>query len=66
MKVKRFEEKKGMDICICLLEGHEERLKSIDTDLQVIKRDVLLIDDYESLCRKGRWLGRNFIPAIYE
>ena len=34
---------------MCLLKRHEERLKSIDTDLQAMKRDMLLIDDYESL-----------------
>ena len=41
---------------MCLLERHEERLKSIDTDIQ--------IDDYNSLySRKGRWLGRSFSLA---
>ena len=38
---------------MCLLESHDDRLKSIDTDLQAIKRDVLLIDDYESLAGKA-------------
>ena len=38
---------------MCLLKGHEGRLKSIDTDLQAIKRDMLLIDDYESLAGKA-------------
>ena len=36
-------------------KGHEERFKSINTNLQGIKRDVLLIDDYESLA--GRVAG---------
>ena len=35
-----------------MLEGSEEKLKSIDTDLQGIKRDMLLIDEYESLVRR--------------
>ena len=34
---------------MCLLESHEERLKSIDTDLQGIKLDMQLMDNYESL-----------------
>ena len=34
---------------MCLLESHEQRLKSIDTDLQAIKCYMLLIDDYKSL-----------------
>ena len=38
-----------------MLEGHEEKLKSIDADLQGIKRDLLLINDYESLA--GRAAG---------
>ena len=44
-------EEKEMDMC--LLESHEERLKSIDTDLQGIKRDMLLIDHYESLAGRA-------------
>ena len=51
MKVKRVVEEKETDMCV--LEGHEERLKSIDSDLQGIKRDTLLIDDYESLAGKA-------------
>ena len=51
MKVKRVAEKKETEMC--LLERHEERLKSIDTDLQGIKRDMLLIDDYESLAGRA-------------
>ena len=51
-KVKRVVlEKKETDMC--LLESHEDRLKSINTDLMDIKRDVLLIDDYESLAGKA-------------
>ena len=45
MKVKRVVlEEKESDMC--LLESHEERPKMIDTDLQSIKLDMLLIDDY--------------------
>ena len=38
---------------MCLLGSNEQRLKSINTDLQAIKRDMLLIDDYESLAGKA-------------
>ena len=38
---------------MCSLETHEERLKTIDIDLQSIKCDMLLIDDYESLSGKA-------------
>ena len=38
---------------MCLLESREERLKGIDSDLQAIKRDMLLIDDYESLAGRA-------------
>ena len=31
------------------LERHKKIIKSIDTDLQSIKHDIILIDDYESL-----------------
>ena len=41
MKVKRVVADKELDMC--LLKGHEERLKSNDADLQGIKRDMLLI-----------------------
>ena len=34
---------------MCLLEVHEERVKNIDDDLQVIQRDMLLIGGYKSL-----------------
>ena len=37
---------------MCLLERHGEKLKSIDANLQRTKRDLLLIDDYESLAGK--------------
>ena len=49
-KVNRVVEEKEADMC--LLEGHEERLKSINADLQGIKQDLLLIDDYKSLAAK--------------
>ena len=51
-KVKRVVlEDKETDMCS--LESHEERLKTIDADLQAIKRDMLLIDDYERLVGKA-------------
>ena len=40
MKVKRVVEGKELDTCV--LEGHKERLGSIDTDLHGIKHDMLL------------------------
>ena len=54
MKVKRVVEEKETDICI--LDGHEERLKSIHTNLQRIKHDMPLIDDFESLAGKAAGL----------
>ena len=39
---------------MCSLENHEDRLKGIDTDLYALKRDMLLIDDYESLRDKDK------------
>ena len=54
MKVKRVVDDKELDMC--LLEGHYERLKSINADLQGIKQDMLLIDDYESLAGKAAGL----------
>ena len=36
-----------------LLEGHEEKLKSIDTDLWGIKCDMLLINDYKGLAGRA-------------
>ena len=38
---------------MCSLEGHKERVKSIDANLQVIKRDMLLIGDYKSLAERA-------------
>ena len=51
MKVKRVKVDKALDVCS--LEGHKERVKSIDADLQVIKRDMLLIGDYKSLAERA-------------
>ena len=51
MKVKRVKDNKELDLCS--LEGHEERVKSIGADLQVIKRDTLLIGDYKSLAERA-------------
>ena len=51
MKVKRVKNDKSLDVSS--LEGHEERIKSIDADLQVIKRDMLLLGDYKSLAEKA-------------
>ena len=51
MKVKRDVQDKELDMCV--LEGQEERLKSVDTNLQGIKRNMLLNDDYESLAEKA-------------
>ena len=52
MKVKRvvLEE---TETDICSFESHEERLKTIDSDLQAIKCDMLLIEDYESLAGRA-------------
>ena len=50
-KAKRVVEVKQTDMC--LLEGLEENLKSIGTNLQGIKRDMLLIDNYESLAGRA-------------
>ena len=47
MKVYRLLQDNELDMC--LLEKHKERLKSINTNLQGIERDMLLIDDYNSL-----------------
>ena len=43
----------GKEIDKCMLEEHEERLKSIDSDLQCIKHDMLLMDDYESIAGRA-------------
>ena len=50
-KVKRVKDDRSLDACS--LEGHEERIKSIDADLQIIKRDMLLLGDYKSLAEKA-------------
>ena len=60
MKVNRAVKEKETDMCV--LEGHEERLKSIDTDLQRIRYDMVLIDDYESLAGKAGGLEQ----ALFE
>ena len=44
-------EENEMDMCS--LESDEEGLKPIDTDLEAIKHDKLLIDDYESLAGRA-------------
>ena len=46
VKVNRVIDDKEVDMCV--LEGHEERLKNTDTDLQGIKQDMLLVQDYDS------------------
>ena len=51
MKVNRVKDDKALDMCS--LQGHEERVKSINADLQVIKRDMLLIGDYKSLAERA-------------
>ena len=50
---------------MCLLESHEDKLKSIDTDLQAIKRDMLLTDDYESLAGTANGMEQTFFE-LYE
>ena len=54
MKVKRVKDDKELEVCS--LEGHEERVKSTDADLQVIKDDMLLIGDYKSLAERAAGL----------
>ena len=51
MRVERFKDDKAIDVCS--LEGHEESVKSIDDDLQVITCDMLLIGDYKSLVERA-------------
>ena len=51
MKVKKVKYDKTLDVC--WLEGHEERVKNVDADLQVIKRDMLLIGDYKNLAERA-------------
>ena len=41
---------------IFFLESHKKRLENIDSDLQGIKRDMLLIEDYESLAGRAEGL----------
>ena len=50
-KVKRVKDDRSLDTWS--LEGHEERIKSIDAGLQIIKRDMLLLGDYKSLAEKA-------------
>ena len=38
---------------MCLVEGLNEKLKTISTDLQGIKCDILLINNHESLAGKA-------------
>ena len=54
MKVKTVKDDKELDLFS--LEGHEERVKSIDPDLQVIKHDMLLIGEYKSLAERAAGL----------
>ena len=54
MKVKRVKDEKALDMCS--LEGHMERVKSIDADLQVIKHDMLLIGVYKTLAERAATL----------
>ena len=51
MKVKRDKDNRSLDACS--LEGLQERIKSIDADLQVIKSDMLLLSDYKSFAEKA-------------
>ena len=54
---------KDKELGMCVFEGHEERLKSIGTDLQGMKHNMLLIDDYGAYIRKSSWLGSSLIQA---
>ena len=56
MKVKRVKDDKELDVCS--LEGHEQRVKSFDAGVQVIKRDMLLIGDYKSLEERAALLEK--------
>ena len=56
MKVKEVKDDRELDVC--LLEGHEESVKIIEADLHVIKRDMLLIDDYKSLAETAAVLKK--------
>ena len=50
-KVKRIVDVKEMNMF--LLEGHEEKLKSINVDLEGTRRDMLLIHNYKSLAGRA-------------
>ena len=49
---------------ICLLEGHEERLTSIDFDLQGIKRDMLLMDGQTSMLKNIKTVPKVSVPTF--
>ena len=51
MKVKSVKDDKELDMC--LLEEHEERVKRIDADMQVVKRDMVLVGDCKSLAERA-------------
>ena len=53
MTVKRAVERKETNMRLLEARG---KLNSIDSDLQGIKRDMLLINDYESLAGKSAGL----------
>ena len=53
-RAKRVVDDKDKEVDMCVLEGHEERIKRIDVELQGIKQDMLLVEDYESLAKKTR------------
>ena len=55
-KVKRVMDDKKLDMCS--LEGHEERVKSINADLYKIKYDMLLLGDYKSLAERAPGLKK--------
>ena len=46
---------------MCSLEGDEERLKSIHTDLRAIKRNMLFVDGYERLAGGADVLEKAFL-----
>ena len=49
----------GKTLAVLSQESDDQEMEA----LQRIKIDMLFIDDYEGLSRKGRWLGRSFIRA---
>ena len=55
-EVKKVVYAKGLDSCS--LEGHEEVVRSLSDDVQEIKRDMLLIEDYDSLAKTAVSLER--------